>query len=96
MAAIAEAYGISSGTVFNHVKKHNKELKQQGECSLCRRVESEYYKTKAKRGTHANLQLERQLLFISPFTQESVNQILSQTRAQDLKNGLFNNCARAS
>ena len=50
MAAIAEAYSISSGTVFNHVKKHNKELEQHGECSLCRRVGSEYSQTKAKRG----------------------------------------------
>jgi len=50
MAAIAEAYNISSGTVFNHVKKHNKELEQQGECSLCKRVGSEYFQTKAKRG----------------------------------------------
>lgn len=52
MAAIAEAYGISPATVHNHVKKHNKELEQHGECSLCRRAKSEYYKTKAKRGAH--------------------------------------------
>ena len=50
MVAIAEAYGISPATVHNHVKKHNKELEQQGECSLCRRVESEYSQTEARRG----------------------------------------------
>ena len=46
---IAEIHGVSSGTVHNHIKKHNKELETKGECSMCRRVNSEYFQTKSSR-----------------------------------------------
>lgn len=49
MAKTAEVHGVSSGTVHNHIKKHNKELKTSGECSMCRRVNSEHSKTRATR-----------------------------------------------
>ena len=49
MGKIAEAHGLSGGTVHSHVKKHNKELDQQGECPMCRRAESEYSKHIARR-----------------------------------------------
>ena len=49
MAKIAEIHGVSSGTVHNHVKKHNKEVQTGGECSMCRRASSDFYKDVAKR-----------------------------------------------
>jgi predicted DNA-binding protein YlxM (UPF0122 family) len=51
MAKIAEVHGVSSGTVHNHIKKHNKELAEHDECSLCRRVKGEYSQTRETRGT---------------------------------------------
>jgi predicted DNA-binding protein YlxM (UPF0122 family) len=49
MVKIAEVHGVSSGTVHNHIKKHNKELAEHDECSLCRRVKGEYSQTRATR-----------------------------------------------
>jgi len=49
MAKIAEVHGVSSGTVHNHVKKHNKEVGTSGECSMCRHAGSEFSKEVAKR-----------------------------------------------
>jgi len=49
MAKIAGVHGVSSGTVHNHVKKHNKEVQTGGECSMCKRAGSEFSKDVAKR-----------------------------------------------
>ena len=49
MGKIADARGVSPGTVHSHIKKHNNELEAQGECSMCRRANSGYHKEKALR-----------------------------------------------
>jgi hypothetical protein len=42
MNKIAAKRTYSSGTVYNHINKHNKEVKQSGECSSCMRVGGEF------------------------------------------------------
>ena len=36
MGKIAQAHGVSSGTVYNHLKRHNEMIEKQGECDMCR------------------------------------------------------------
>lgn len=50
MAKIAEAHGVSSGTVHNHIKKHNNEIEVSSECSMYKRVDNKYSKRSAFRG----------------------------------------------
>jgi len=49
MAKIAEKLEISSGTVYNHVKAHNRDVKRNGKCERCSRVGSEYAEQIARR-----------------------------------------------
>jgi hypothetical protein len=49
MVAISKRLDISSATVSNHVRAHNKELASSGECSRCNRVDSQYSRSEAKR-----------------------------------------------
>jgi hypothetical protein len=49
MGKIADAYGVSSGTVYNHVNFHNEDLEKIGECQRCMRAASQYSKAEAKR-----------------------------------------------
>ncbi len=43
------AHGLSIAPFYNHTKAHNKALEMVGECPRCRRIGSEYSKTRAKR-----------------------------------------------
>lgn len=46
---IAEKLEISSGTVHNHVKAHNRDVNSTGKCERCSRVDSEYATLRAER-----------------------------------------------
>jgi hypothetical protein len=49
MVKISKRLGISSGTVSNHVRAHNKALAEGGECPRCARVDSTFSRSEAKR-----------------------------------------------
>lgn len=49
MNVIAEARGISSGTVYNHINYHNDKIKSVGTCDRCNRVGSEHAEAYAQR-----------------------------------------------
>lgn len=42
MNKIAEKRGYSSGTPYNHINRHNKQVQRVGECEMCKRVGCEY------------------------------------------------------
>jgi hypothetical protein len=49
MVEIGRVHEVSNATVHNHTKSHNRDIHNAGECPRCRRVDSEYSKTWAKR-----------------------------------------------
>ena len=42
MGKIAQAHGVSSGTVYKHVKRRNDMIEKQGECDMCMRASVEF------------------------------------------------------
>lgn len=49
MNKIADLRGYSSGTIYNHINRHNNEVKKNGECPNCRRVSNQYAEILATR-----------------------------------------------
>ena len=49
MNKIGDQLGISSATPHRHIKRHNREVQESGECSSCRNIGSEYLDNLAKR-----------------------------------------------